>query len=64
MVHFAVSVCFIHKNKVVAAVIDTPALGEAFWAEEKKSTLLEGFRCRHIKMRMKGRDGGLNRCKC
>jgi myo-inositol-1(or 4)-monophosphatase len=43
IVYFAVSVCPTHKNKVVAAVIDTPALGEAFWSEEKKGALLEGL---------------------
>ncbi|WP_341821220.1 inositol monophosphatase family protein [Wolbachia endosymbiont (group A) of Myopa testacea] len=59
MVYFAVSVCLIHKNKVVAAVIDAPALRETFWAEEKKGALLEDFRSRHIKMRVKSREGGL-----
>ncbi|WP_425386429.1 inositol monophosphatase family protein [Wolbachia endosymbiont (group A) of Barypeithes pellucidus] len=59
MVYFAVSVCLIHKNKVVAAVIDAPALRETFWAEEKKGAFLEDFRSRHIKMRVKSREGGL-----
>ncbi len=59
MVYFALSVCLIHKNKVVAAVIDAPALRETFWAEEKKGAFLEDFRSRHIKMRMKSRKGGL-----
>ncbi|WP_341823292.1 inositol monophosphatase family protein [Wolbachia endosymbiont (group A) of Agelastica alni] len=59
MVYFAVSVCLIHKNKVVAAVIDAPALRETFWAEEKKGAFLEDFRSRYIKMRVKNREGGL-----
>ncbi len=59
MVYFAVSVCLIHQNKVVAAVIDAPALRETFWAEEKKGAFLEDFRSRHIKMRVKSREGGL-----
>ncbi|MCM1002199.1 inositol monophosphatase family protein [Wolbachia pipientis] len=59
MVYFAVSVCLIHKNKVVAAVIDAPALRETFWAEEKKGAFLEDFRSRHVKMRVKSREGGL-----
>ncbi|APR99105.1 inositol monophosphatase family protein [Wolbachia endosymbiont of Folsomia candida] len=59
IVYFAVSVCLIHKNKVVAAVIDAPALRETFWAEEKKGAFLEDFRSRHIKMRMKSREGGV-----
>lgn len=59
MVYFAVSVCLIHENKVVAAVIDAPALRETFWAEEKKGAFLEDFRSRHIKMRVKSREGGL-----
>ncbi len=59
MVYFAISVCLIHKNKVVAAVIDTPALRETFWAEEKKGAFLEDFKSRHIKMRMRNREGGL-----
>lgn len=59
MVYFAVSVCLIHKNKVVAAVIDAPALRETFWAEEKKGAFLEDFRSRYIKMRVKSREGGL-----
>ncbi|QOD37952.1 inositol monophosphatase family protein [Candidatus Wolbachia massiliensis] len=59
MVYFAVSVCLIHKNKVVAAVIDAPALRETFWAEEKKGAFLEDFRSRCIKMRMKSRGEGL-----
>ncbi|MGL9682260.1 MAG: inositol monophosphatase family protein [Wolbachia sp.] len=59
MVYFAVSVCLIHKNKVVAAVIDAPALRETFWAEEKRGAFLEDFRSRHTKMRMKSRKGGL-----
>lgn len=57
MVYFAVSVCLIHKNKVVAAVIDTPALRETMWADEKKGAFLENFRSRHIKMRVKSREG-------
>ena len=59
MVYFAVSVCLIHKNKVVAAVVDAPALREIFWAEEKKGAFLEDSRSRYIKMRMKNREGGL-----
>lgn len=59
MVYFAVSVCLIHKNKVVAAVVDAPALRETFWAEEKKGAFLEDFKSRHIKMRMRSREGGL-----
>ncbi|WCR57779.1 MAG: Fructose-1,6-bisphosphatase/inositol-1-monophosphatase [Wolbachia endosymbiont of Ctenocephalides felis wCfeJ] len=59
MVHFTVSVCLIHKNKVVAAVIDAPALRETFWAEEKKGAFLEDSRSRHIKMRVKSCDRGL-----
>ncbi|MDM8335437.1 inositol monophosphatase family protein [Wolbachia pipientis] len=59
MVYFAVSVCLIHKDKVVAAVIDAPALRETFWAEEKKGAFLEDFRSRYIKMRVKSREGGL-----
>ncbi|WCR54247.1 MAG: Fructose-1 [Wolbachia endosymbiont of Ctenocephalides orientis wCori] len=59
IVYFAVSVCLIHKNKVVAVVIDAPALKETFWAEEKKGAFLEDFKSRCIKMRMKSRDGGL-----
>jgi myo-inositol-1(or 4)-monophosphatase len=59
MVYFAISVCLIHKNKVVAVVIDAPALRETFWAEEKKGAFLEDFRSRHIKMRMRSREGGL-----
>ncbi|MCV3769632.1 MAG: inositol monophosphatase family protein, partial [Wolbachia pipientis] len=59
MVYFAVSICLIHKNKVVAAVIDVPALRETFWAEEKKGAFLEDSRFRHIRMRMKSRNGGL-----
>ncbi|NSM56342.1 inositol monophosphatase family protein [Wolbachia endosymbiont of Atemnus politus] len=59
MVYFAVSVCLIHKNKVVAVVIDAPALRETFWAEEKKGAFLEDSRSRHTKMRMKSREGGL-----
>ena len=35
MVYFAVLVCLFHKNKIVATVIDAPALRETFWAEEK-----------------------------
>ncbi|WP_341808379.1 inositol monophosphatase family protein [Wolbachia endosymbiont (group E) of Neria commutata] len=59
IVYFAVSVCLIHKNKVVAAVIDAPALRETFWAEEKKGAFLEDFRSRNIKMRVKSREGGV-----
>ncbi|WP_353274457.1 inositol monophosphatase family protein [Wolbachia endosymbiont (group B) of Hofmannophila pseudospretella] len=59
MVYFAVSVCLIHKNRVVAAVIDAPALRETFWAEEKKGAFLEDFKSRHVKMRMKAREGGI-----
>ncbi|MGL9717410.1 MAG: inositol monophosphatase family protein [Wolbachia sp.] len=59
MVYFAVSICLVHKNKVVAAVIDAPALRETFWAEEKKGAFLEDSRSRHIKMRVKSREGGL-----
>jgi myo-inositol-1(or 4)-monophosphatase len=59
MVYFAVSVCLIHQNKVVAAVIDAPAIRETFWAEEKKGAFLEDFRSRHIKMRVKSRERGL-----
>ncbi|AAW70723.1 inositol monophosphatase family protein [Wolbachia endosymbiont of Brugia malayi] len=59
MVYFAVSVCLVHKNKVVAAVVNTPALRETFWAEEKKGAFLEDFRSRHIKMRMKSHEGSL-----
>ncbi|QKX01403.1 inositol monophosphatase family protein [Wolbachia endosymbiont of Cruorifilaria tuberocauda] len=59
MVYFAVSVCLIHKNKVIAAVIDVPALRETFWAEEKKGAFLQDSRFRHVRMRMKSRDGGL-----
>lgn len=59
IVYFAVSVCLIHKNRVVAAIIDAPALKETFWAEEKKGAFLEDFRSRHVKMRVKSRDGGL-----
>uniref|UniRef100_A0A3B0IX74 Inositol-1-monophosphatase n=1 Tax=Wolbachia endosymbiont of Aleurodicus floccissimus TaxID=2152762 RepID=A0A3B0IX74_9RICK len=59
MVYFAVSVCLIHKNRVVAAVIDAPALRETFWAEEKKGAFLEDFKSRHVKMWTKARKGGI-----
>ncbi|WFW29747.1 MAG: inositol monophosphatase family protein [Wolbachia endosymbiont of Menacanthus eurysternus] len=59
MVYFAVSVCLIYKNKVVAAVIDAPALRETFWAEEKRGAFLEDFRSRYIKMRVKNHKGCL-----
>ncbi len=59
MVYFAVSVCLIHKNRVVAAVIDAPALRETFWAEEKKGAFLEDFKSRHVRMRIKAREGGI-----
>ncbi|MGL9732607.1 MAG: inositol monophosphatase family protein [Wolbachia sp.] len=59
IVYFAVSICLIHKNKVITAVINAPALRETFWAEEKKGAFLEDFRSRHIKMRMKSRESGL-----
>lgn len=59
MVYFAVSVCLIHKNRVIAVVIEAPALKETFWAEEKKGAFLEDFKLRHIKLRMKNRESGL-----
>ncbi|QKX02051.1 inositol monophosphatase family protein [Wolbachia endosymbiont of Dirofilaria (Dirofilaria) immitis] len=59
IVYFTVSVCLIYKNKVVAAVVDVPALRETFWAEERRGAFLEDSRFRHIRMRMKSRDGGL-----
>ena len=59
MVYFAVSVCLIHKNRVVAVVIDAPALKETFWAEEKKGAFIEDFKSRYIRMRMKSRNSGL-----
>ncbi|CCF78197.1 fructose-16-bisphosphatase [Wolbachia endosymbiont of Onchocerca ochengi] len=59
MVYFTVSVCLIHKNKVVAAVVDVPALRETFWAEERKGAFLEDSRFRHIRMRVKSRNEGL-----
>lgn len=59
IVYFAISICLVHKNRVVAAVVDAPALRETFWAEEKKGAFLEDARSRHIKMRMKIREEGL-----
>jgi myo-inositol-1(or 4)-monophosphatase len=59
IVYFAISVCLVYKNKAVAAVIYAPALKEIFWAEEKRGAFLEDFRARHIKMRMKSREGVL-----
>lgn len=59
IVYFAISICLIHKNRVVAAVIDAPALRETFWVEEKKGAFLEDARSRHIKIRMKIREEGL-----
>ncbi|MDD9336048.1 MAG: inositol monophosphatase family protein [Wolbachia sp.] len=58
IVYFAMSVCLIHKNKVVAAVVDSPALRETFWVEENRGAFLEDFRSRYIKMRVKSREGG------
>ncbi len=59
IVYFAVSVCLVHNNRVVAAVVDAPALKETFWAEEKRGAFLEDCRSRHIKMRVKNREEGL-----
>ncbi|MDG7056093.1 MAG: inositol monophosphatase family protein [Wolbachia endosymbiont of Meromenopon meropis] len=59
IVYFAVSVCLVYKNKVIAAVVDAPALRETFWAEEKRGAFLEDFRSRHLKMRVKNLEGGL-----
>lgn len=59
IVYFAISICLIHKNRVVAAVVEAPALRETFWAEEKKGAFLEDARSRHIKMRMTIREEGL-----
>ena len=59
VVYFSVLVCLVHKNKIVAAVVDAPALRETFWAEEKKGAFFEDARSRHIKMRVKSREGGL-----
>ncbi|UWI83278.1 inositol monophosphatase family protein [Wolbachia endosymbiont of Howardula sp.] len=59
IVYFAISVCLIYKNKVIAVVIDAPALRETFWAEEKKGAFLEDARSRNVKLRTKNRSGGL-----
>lgn len=59
IVYFAISICLVHKNRVVAAVVEAPALRETFWVEEKRGAFLEDSRSRHIKMRVKSREGGL-----
>ncbi|MDN5248323.1 MAG: inositol monophosphatase family protein [Wolbachia endosymbiont of Tyrophagus putrescentiae] len=59
IVYFSTLVCLVHKGKVIAAVIDAPALRETFWAEEKRGALLEDSKSRYIKMRVKSREGGL-----
>lgn len=59
IVYFSVSVCLVHKGKVVAAVVDAPAFRETFWVEDKKGAFLEDSRSRYIKMRVKSREEGL-----
>ncbi|OEY86606.1 inositol monophosphatase [Wolbachia pipientis] len=59
IVYFTISVCLLHKNKVIAAAVDAPALRETFWAEEKRGAFFEDSRSRCIKMRVKNREEGL-----
>lgn len=57
--YFTISICLIHKNKVVAAIIYAPALKETFWAEENKGAFLEDSRFRCTKMRINNHERGV-----
>ncbi len=54
--YFALSICLIYKDRVVAAVVDAPALQETFWVGEGLGAFIEDPQSRHIKMRINNKQ--------